>query len=98
MDEFRRTKACHVNIIPSRAPIREVIWSPPICPWRASVKNLVKTSYGGIFRNQDGRFLGCFSQYLGEGNVLYAEFNAAMTAIELAASKGYWNVWLETDS
>jgi len=51
MDEFRRTKACHVNIIPSRAPIREVIWSPPICPWRASVKNLVKTSYGGIFRN-----------------------------------------------
>jgi hypothetical protein len=39
-----------------------------------------------------------FTQNLGEGNALFIELNVAMSAIELAASKGYWNVWLETDS
>ena len=38
------------------------------------------------------------SKYIGEGNALFAELNAVMTAIEIAASKGFVHVWLETDS
>jgi len=32
------------------------------------------------------------------GNAIVAELSVAMTTIELAASKGYCNVWLESDS
>ena len=62
------------------------------------MKNPVKASIGGIFRNNEGCCVGCFAQRLGDGNALVAELSAVMTAIELAASKGYWSVWLESDS
>jgi len=46
----------------------------------------------------DGDCLGCFYQLLGPVNALYTELLAAMTAIEIAADKGFVNIWLETDS
>lgn len=48
--------------------------------------------------NAEGMCIGCFSQFLGPKYVLYAELVAAMTAIEIAHLKGYYNVWLESDS
>ena len=105
MQEFSILKACNVSVKPPRAPIiREVVWTPPISPRikintdGACVKNPVKASTGGIFRNNEGCCVGCFAQSLGDGNALVAELSAVITAVELAASKGYWNVWLESDS
>ena len=63
-----------------------------------AVKNPEKAAAGGIFRNSEGFCLGGFSQFLGNGNALYAELFAAMNAIELASSMGFSNVWLESDS
>ena len=105
MDEFRILKACQVTVRPPKAPIiREVISSPPITSLikintdGAAVKNPSKASAGGILRNGEGICFGCFAQFLGEGNVFFAELNAAMLAIEVAAARGFWNVWLERDS
>jgi len=105
MQEFSILKACKVTIRPPRAPtIKEVIWSPPLASWikvntdGAATKNPLEASAGGIFRNAEGIYIGCFSQFLGPKNALYAELVAAMTAIEIAHLKGYHNVWLESDS
>jgi len=46
----------------------------------------------------DGECLGCFTQLLGPVNALHAELNVVMYAIKLAADRGYFNLWLETDS
>jgi len=83
---------------------KEIIWSPPLHSWikintdGAAIKNPNKAATGGIFRNSEGLCLGGFSQFLGNGNALYAELFAAMNAIELASSMGFSNVWLESDS
>jgi len=105
MLEFTIMKACKVNINPPKAPIiKEVIWSPPPHTWvkintdGASAKNPIKASAGGIFRNSEGVFLGCFAQFLGSENALFAELSAAMIAIEITYSRGYHNIWLESDS
>jgi ribonuclease HI len=58
----------------------------------------LKASAGGIFRNSEGICTGCFSQFLGPQNALFAELVVAMTAIEIAHLKGFQNVWLESDS
>jgi len=42
--------------------------------------------------------LGCFAQFLGDGNAIFDELSVVMSAIELAASKNYFNIWLECDS
>lgn len=105
MLEFTILKACKVNVKPPRAPnIKEVLWSPPINSWikvntdGASTKNPCKASAGGIFRDSEGNCIGCFTQFLGSVNALHAELVAAMTAIEIASSKGFTNLWLESDS
>jgi len=64
----------------------------------AATKNPSRAAAGGIFRNLDGACLGGFSQFIGPADALFAELTAAMNAIELAASKGFSNVWLESDS
>lgn len=105
MLEFIILKACKVQIRHPRAPIiKEVIWSPPLSSWikanadGAATKNPSKAAAGGIFRNSDSTCIGCFTQFLGAQNALYAELVGAMTAIEIAHNNGYVNLWLETDS
>jgi len=72
--------------------------SPSITQWikfntnGASIKNQIRASTGGIFRNEQGVGLGCFAKFLGVGNALFAELPYIMSAIELASSKGYLNV------
>lgn len=81
MQEFSILKACNVSVKPPRAPIiREVVWTPPLSPWikintdGACVKNPVKASIGGIFRNNEGCCVGCFAQSLGDGNALVKHY------------------------
>jgi len=105
MQKFRILKALKVNIKPPRAPIiKEVIWSPPLSSWikantdGAATKNPSRAAAEGIFRDSDSNYIGCFSQFLGIQNALYAELVATMTAIEIAYNNCYVNLWLETDS
>jgi len=105
MLEFTILKACKVMVKPPQAPsIKEVLWSRPINTWikvntdGASTKNPVKASAGGIFRNSEGICIGCFTQFLGNVNALHAELVAAMTAVEITSSRGFTNLWLESDS
>ena len=104
MHEFSILKSCKVNIKPPRAPIiKEVIWPPSTISWikinidGAFVKYPNRALTGGIFRNHEGICVGCFAQFLGEGNALFAELSSIMAAIEIAASKNYLNVWVECD-
>ena len=105
MQEFTFLKACKVKIRPPRAPtIKEVIWIPPLTTWikvntdGAATKNPCKASAGGIFRNSESLCIGCFFQFLGLQNALYAELVASMLAIEIAYNNGFLNLWLESDS
>ncbi|XP_019420673.1 PREDICTED: uncharacterized protein LOC109330855 [Lupinus angustifolius] len=43
---------------------------------------------GGIFRDQSGNFLGGFAIYMGIQLAIYAEFQCALIAVELAYKKG----------
>ena len=102
---FRILIECKVNIKPPRAPIiKEVLWSPPLSSSieentdGTTTKNPSKAAAGGIFINSNNICIGCFSQFSGVQNALYAELVAAMTAIEISHNNGYTNLWLETDS
>lgn len=95
-------KTCKVNIKPPKAPcIKEVIWFPPFHSWikvntdGASVQNPSRAAASGIFKNSDGV---CLAQFLGPVSALIAELSTVMAATELAASNGFHNVWLESDS
>ena len=105
MFEFSVMKACRVNIKPPNAPvIKEVMWYPPITSWikintdGASVKNSIRASAGGIFRDEQGSCLGCFAQFLGTGDALFAELSAACLLLNWQLPKVTsmygWNVTL----
>jgi ribonuclease HI len=105
ISEFVLLKAFHVNMKYVNAPkIIEVIWTPPIFNWvkcncdGASIGNPGPSSCGGIFRNSDALFLGAYAFNLGTSSSLNAELVGAMYAIETAVQKGWFNLWLETDS
>ena len=85
-------------------PSRKSYGVPPAPSWikintdGASITNPLRAVAAGIFRNSEGACIGGFSQFLGYGNALFAELYVAMTTIELAASNGFTNIWLESDS
>ncbi|WJX52536.1 hypothetical protein P8452_38639 [Trifolium repens] len=84
--------------------IKEVLWQPPILNWikcncdGASVGNPGISACGGIFRNANASFLGVFALNIGINTSLNAELAAAMLSIEIASSKGWSHLWLESDS
>lgn len=105
MTEFRILKALKINIHPPKAPsIKEVLWQPPIINWLkvntdgAVTKNPSKAACGGIFRSSEGFTRGCFAQNLSTDSAFVAEILGAILAIEIAQSKNWNHVWLETDS
>ncbi|PNX74636.1 protein trichome birefringence-like 18 [Trifolium pratense] len=53
---------------------------------------------GGIFRNSSSDHLGSFAFNIGDRNAFLAELTGAMLAIEIAASKNWVNLWLESES
>ncbi|XP_019460131.1 PREDICTED: uncharacterized protein LOC109359893 [Lupinus angustifolius] len=98
-------KAFKVSINYPKAPsILEVIWQPP-------TRNTIKVNTdgatigypghaggGAIFRDHSGQCIACMADYYGIEDALFAEFNAALSAILFAISKGWMNLWLECDS
>ncbi|PNY17703.1 ribonuclease H [Trifolium pratense] len=105
MQDFMILKAFKVHLHPPKAPtIKDIIWQPPTHFWvkcnsdGAALGAPGLASCGGLFRNSSAEFLGAFAENLGVNNALYAELVGAMKAIEIAFSRQWYNLWLESDS
>ena len=105
MLEFTFLKAFNCKINPPKHNIiKEVIWHPPISNWikcicdGAASGSTGLSSCGGMFRDNQGLFLGGFAEGLGIGNSLIAELSGVMRAIDIAQHRGYNKLWIETDS
>ncbi|GAU36890.1 hypothetical protein TSUD_220590 [Trifolium subterraneum] len=101
--DFTTLKRFNVNIHPSKlTTFREVIWQPPIAHWvKCNIDGASTPSSsacGGVFRNSSVDFLCGFANNIGKTSAFIAELWGAMTAIDIAASKNWSNLWLETDS
>jgi len=68
------------------------------CVFGAVTRNPLKAACGGIFRSSEGFSRGCFAQNLSTDSTFIAEIFGAILAIEIAQSKNWKNIWLETDS
>jgi ribonuclease HI len=51
-----------------------------------------------LFRDCSGDYIGGFADNLGMASSIFAELMGAIHAIEIAQSKGWNSLWLETDS
>lgn len=94
ISEFELLRNFKVNSHPRKARIiKEVMWHPPI--W-----NMVKcntdgaargsegvAACGGLLRDMNADFLGCFYEHLDSMNAFWAELIGAMQAIEIAHKK-----------
>ena len=56
------------------------------------------SSCAGIFRNCRGFVQGCFSSVLVMGFAFEAELVGVMMAVDIAFSKGWHSLWIESDS
>ncbi|GAU51353.1 hypothetical protein TSUD_413010 [Trifolium subterraneum] len=98
-----RKLGLNVNIHPPKLlGTKEIIWLPPLPLWvkcnTDGASTSISSSCGGIFRNSEADFMCAFADNLGVGSAFNAELIGAMNTIELANSKHWSNLWLETDS
>ncbi|GAU37904.1 hypothetical protein TSUD_163410 [Trifolium subterraneum] len=103
--DFIVLKHFKVSIHPPKIPLlKEVLWQPPLVNWiKCNIDGAAKgnpgiAACGGVFRNSDANFIFCFAEPLGFASSYQAELCAAMTAIEIAHTRNWHNLWLETDS
>ncbi|GAU41845.1 hypothetical protein TSUD_177560 [Trifolium subterraneum] len=103
--DFTFLKRFRIAIHNPKTPIlKEIIWHPPPLNWTkcnidgASCGNPGIASCGGIFRDHNVDFVLAFAKPLGIASSYFAELCGAMNAIEIAYSKNWFNLWLETDS
>ncbi|CAJ2636465.1 unnamed protein product [Trifolium pratense] len=103
--EFIILKVFDVNVHHPKTPvIKEVLWKPPLYNWvkcntdGSALGSPGLASCGGIFRDYTATFLGGFSINIGNSYALHAELIGVMSAIEIAHSKGWNNLWIESDS
>ncbi|PNX85515.1 ribonuclease H, partial [Trifolium pratense] len=103
--DFCVLKAFKVDSRPPRAPsIKEVFWVPPNFSWTkcntdaAALGCPGQASCAGVFRDKNAIFLGCFTVNLCINTAFHAELIGVMFAMEIAFEKGWWNLWVETDS
>ncbi|PRQ50480.1 putative ribonuclease H-like domain-containing protein [Rosa chinensis] len=81
-----------------------VIWHPPLSPWlKLNTDGLAKgnpgpAACGGVFRNAKGLYQGGFCQGIGVQTSFHAELLAIIIGIDLAFKKGWYYLWLESDS
>ncbi|XP_019430885.1 PREDICTED: uncharacterized protein LOC109338180, partial [Lupinus angustifolius] len=105
MQDFNILRCLNIAINYSKAPkIVEVWWNPPlhdrikINSDGAAMGSPGNAVGGALFRNHKGDFLGVFAEFFGIHDAHYAELISAIMAINLAHKKGWFTVWLESDS
>ncbi|GAU47191.1 hypothetical protein TSUD_350560 [Trifolium subterraneum] len=101
--DFITLKRFNVTVhSPKHTILKEVIWQPPLSNWvkcnTDGASTNVSSACGGLFRNSNADFLYGFAENIGISSAFVAELCGAMNAIEIAASKNWNNLWLETDS
>jgi ribonuclease HI len=101
--DFITLKRFNVNVHSLKpTTIKEVVWQPPLSNWMKCNTDGASTSSssscGGLFRNSNADFLYGFAENTRIASAFVAELCGAMNAIEIAASKNWNNLWLETDS
>ncbi|PNY05479.1 ribonuclease H [Trifolium pratense] len=79
-----------------------VLWKAPPIFWTKvnTDGSFTQTSSacGGIFRNHHANYLGSFASCIYHSSVLYTESMEIVLVMEEAAARGWWNIWLESDS
>ncbi|MCH79531.1 glycerol-3-phosphate dehydrogenase, partial [Trifolium medium] len=104
MKDFSFLKLFDISIHqPKSTLLKEIIWKPPLLNWfkcnvDGTSNSLGAAACGGVFRDHADDFVFAFAQPLGFETPFFAERFGAILAIELAYSKGWLNLWLETDS
>jgi hypothetical protein len=95
MKEFVILKILNMKIHPPKAPkIKEImLWHTPIISWikcnsgEAAHGSLDIAACGGVFRDYQTNFLGCYASNIDVFFALYAEFIGAILAFEIALDK-----------
>ncbi|MCH79455.1 RNA-directed DNA polymerase (Reverse transcriptase) [Trifolium medium] len=81
--------------------VQLVLWQTPTVVWlKANTDSSVthgSAACGGLFRDYLARFWGGYAQRV-DGTVLHAELMAMILATELAHGKGWYHLWIESDS
>ncbi|GAU31973.1 hypothetical protein TSUD_359180 [Trifolium subterraneum] len=82
--------------------MKMVMWCTPSIGWTkvntdGSV-NSNSAACGGLFRDYLANFRGGYAQKISNLSVLHAEIMALIIAMELAHSKNWYHIWLESDS
>ncbi|MCI05365.1 ribonuclease H protein [Trifolium medium] len=90
MVEFVILKVFNVKIHPLKASrIKEIFWHPPLIFWikcnsdGAGHGSPDNAACGGVFRDYQGNFLGCYAFNIDVSFALHAELMGAILAIEL---------------
>jgi len=102
---FMILKSFYVKIHPPNVPkTKEMMWLPPVYLWiKCNIDGIAHgsqgpTSCGGIFRDYQANFLGCFASNIGISYALNTETMGVILAIELTHEKSWTHLWLEYDS
>jgi hypothetical protein len=91
MKEFVILKVLNMKIHPPK--IKEILWHTPIISWikcnlgEAAHGSLDIEACGGVFRDYQTNFLGCYASNIDVFFALYAEFIGATLAFEIALDK-----------
>ncbi|KAL5766816.1 hypothetical protein ACOSP7_017433 [Xanthoceras sorbifolium] len=81
-----------------------VVWNPPTgCCVKVNVDGCSKgnpgpAACGGVFRMENGIYIGAFAVNLGFKDSVYAELMGIIMAVELAYARGWRQLWIESDS
>jgi ribonuclease HI len=101
--DFTILKAFKVNLNPPKPSfLREVIWQPPPPQWiKCNIDGAFTSSAAacaGLFRNSSADFICGFASRLNTSSAFSAELYGFINAVDFAVSRGWNNLWIESDS
>ena len=95
----------HISISPKvTKPLILVYWERPQSPWvkintdATIIANPSFAGLGGIIRDENGRFLAAFQNFLPNLSIFEAELQAVVSGLTLAIATGHTHIIVESDS
>ncbi|KAG2722809.1 hypothetical protein I3760_02G143800 [Carya illinoinensis] len=94
-----------IHTLPTRPKKVQVVrWFRPKQGWvklnidSSSLGNPGSAGAGGVIRDEDGKLLGAFSVFLGQGSNNYAEMRSLLEGIRRCHHLGFYRIEIESDS